>query len=104
MIDTDEDRFGEILNRLERIEQQLGVASDRSNEDRFLGAPEVEARYGVASMTIWRWLRDPALKFPKPVWVRNRRLWREADLIAWERARPARKSSKALKMEDAVVA
>jgi predicted DNA-binding transcriptional regulator AlpA len=105
MIDIDRDCIGEILIRLERIEQQLGSANDNSARgDRFLGAPEVEARYGVAAMTIWRWLRDPALNFPKPVWIRTRRLWRESDLIAWERAQPARKSKKTLEMKDAAIA
>jgi predicted DNA-binding transcriptional regulator AlpA len=34
-------------------------------------------------MTIWRWLQDEKLAFPKPTYIARRRYWREADIIAW---------------------
>ena len=42
---------------------------------------------GVSDMTLWRWLADPELDFPKPVYIGKRRYWRCADLIAWIEAR-----------------
>ena len=66
-----------------------GSGDEDAAEDRFLGAPEVEARYRVSAMTLWRWLRDDALDLPRPTWIRKRRYWREADLVGWERARAA---------------
>ena len=38
---------------------------------------------GVSDMTIWRWLNDPALNFPKPIYIAHRRYWKEADVTAW---------------------
>jgi predicted DNA-binding transcriptional regulator AlpA len=63
--------------------------------DRFLTGPQVAARYGVnVRMTLWRWCNhaDYAdLEFPQPAFrVRDRRFWRESDLVAWERRRAAR--------------
>ncbi len=54
---------------------------------RFLTGPQVRARYSITDMSLWRWLRDPMIRFPQPTMrVKNRRYWLEADLIAWERA------------------
>jgi predicted DNA-binding transcriptional regulator AlpA len=38
---------------------------------------------GVSDMTIWRWLNDPALNFPKPIYIARRRYWKEAEVTAW---------------------
>jgi len=42
-----------------------------------------DALGGVSDMTLWRWLNDPALNFPKPIYITRRRYWREADVSAW---------------------
>ncbi|MCF6304462.1 MAG: transcriptional regulator [Rhodobacteraceae bacterium] len=42
-----------------------------------------EALGGVSEMTIWRWLKDPALNFPKPIYISKRRYWRYEDVLAW---------------------
>ncbi|MCB5200245.1 hypothetical protein LGQ03_13425 [Loktanella sp. TSTF-M6] len=34
-------------------------------------------------MTIWRWLQDPDMNFPKPIKIGRRNYWREADMIVW---------------------
>lgn len=44
---------------------------------------------GISAMSLWRWVRDPALDFPKPIMIRRRRYWREAEIAAWEQARVA---------------
>lgn len=63
--------------------QQTSTHSDTTH---FLGGPEVCRRYGIVPMTLFRWLRDRDLGFPQPAMlVRDRRYWREADLIVWER-------------------
>jgi hypothetical protein len=47
----------------------------------FLTAAQVRVRYGcVSEMTIWRWLKDPALVFPEPIRINRRRYWKIADL------------------------
>ncbi len=45
---------------------------------------------GVSDMTLWRWLNDPKLAFPRPAYIAKRRYWREADVIAWLDARTSR--------------
>lgn len=42
---------------------------------------------GVSDMTLHRWLKDPEKDFPRPVYIGNRRYWREADVVAWLEAR-----------------
>ena len=42
-----------------------------------------DALGGVSDMTLWRWLNDPALNFPKPIYIARRRYWREADVSEW---------------------
>jgi predicted DNA-binding transcriptional regulator AlpA len=63
-------------------------ADDRDGGDQvqYLTGPQVAARYNVTAMTIWRWLQDEKLNFPRPTLnVRKRRFWRESELVAWER-------------------
>ena len=38
---------------------------------------------GISDMSLWRWLHDPELNFPKPIYIARRRYWREADMAAW---------------------
>lgn len=38
---------------------------------------------GISDMSLHRWLNDPELNFPKPIYISRRRYWREADVIAW---------------------
>ena len=43
------------------------------DEKRLLPDSVVCRRYGVSSMTVWRWDRDPALNFPKPFRIKGRK-------------------------------
>jgi hypothetical protein len=53
---------------------------------QYLPGRQVRDRYKVSDMTLWRWLRDAELKFPKPTIINGRRYWRVEELEAWERA------------------
>jgi predicted DNA-binding transcriptional regulator AlpA len=55
-------------------------------------ARDVLTRYGISDMTLWRWLKDSKLGFPRPVVINRRRYFYEAELIAWERARVSRRA------------
>ncbi|MBY0256351.1 hypothetical protein [Methylobacterium sp.] len=56
-----------------------------SKVDIYLTAKQVRERYGNCSdMCIWRWLNDDAMRFPKPLVINGRRLWKIADLEAFE--------------------
>ena len=54
------------------------------NSIRFLTAGQVRERFGgISDMTLWRWLHDDSLAFPKPMVVNRRRLFREGDIDRW---------------------
>jgi predicted DNA-binding transcriptional regulator AlpA len=57
---------------------------------RYITSRQLRARYGgVSEMTIWRWLHDPRLNFPKPIVINRRRLWELSLLEKWEQTRAA---------------
>ena len=53
----------------------------------FLIGPQVQARYQRSHVSIWRWVRDPALGFPQPLQINRLNYLRLADLETWEAAR-----------------
>ena len=57
------------------------------DQQTYLPASGVRARYGIAKMTIWRWLNNDALGFPKPKRINNRLYWNRAELEVWEASR-----------------
>jgi predicted DNA-binding transcriptional regulator AlpA len=64
----------------------LGLAKKVSavSEKRLLPDPIVCRRYGVCSMTLWRWDHDPNLKFPKPLRIRGRKYRDQNELDAFD--------------------
>ena len=56
----------------------------------YLSACLVWQRYSVSDMTLWRWLHDDKLDFPKPIYIGRNRYWRVGDLIEWERSLAAK--------------
>jgi len=54
----------------------------------FITAPAVHARYGVSDMTLWRWMKDRELNFPRPVYIGRFRYWKVAELEVWEKHLP----------------
>jgi len=62
---------------------------DTKSGRRYLPDPQVAKRYGVSSMTLWRWDHDPHISFPKPIRINRRKYRDEAELEAWERSRAA---------------
>ncbi|MCX7348711.1 MAG: transcriptional regulator [Alphaproteobacteria bacterium] len=62
-------------------------SSASSTPQVFLSSAQVRHRYGGRSqMALWRWLRDPAMGFPQPVYFGRLRFWRLDALQQWERA------------------
>ncbi|MBN7776719.1 hypothetical protein JYP49_05595 [Nitratireductor aquimarinus] len=61
-----------------------------SGSDGFLPARHVLDRYRISQMTLWRWLADESMAFPKPVYLGRYRYWRIADIQEWEAAQEAR--------------
>lgn len=52
--------------------------------DRHLDSAQVMARYGISKPTLYRWMKDADLSFPRPTKINRRYYFREADLHAWE--------------------
>lgn len=50
---------------------------------RLMTIVDVTKLLGVSRPTIYRWLRDPAMQFPKPVHIGKRVGWREEDIENW---------------------
>jgi predicted DNA-binding transcriptional regulator AlpA len=64
--------------------------TNSAEDDPYLPAARVWGRYGVSAMSLHRWLHDPKMKFPKPLYIGRYRYWRLSDLTAWERTRAGR--------------
>lgn len=57
-------------------------------EHKRIPARTVRAMCGdVSDMWLWRRLNDPAMGFPRPVYIAKRRYWREADIVEWLESR-----------------
>jgi len=51
--------------------------------DRMISARQLRAMIPISATTLWRWTRDPASGFPKPIRVNDRLFWRLADVRRW---------------------
>jgi predicted DNA-binding transcriptional regulator AlpA len=70
-----------MLAQQDDCSKELGGPTDPY---KLISAADVRTMFGdVTDMTIWRWLKDPDLKFPKPIYVMRRRFWRLAELTDW---------------------
>ena len=69
----------------------MGWSSDNAlalGRTVYLKATQVRERYGgISDMTLWRWLRDKELGFPKPCRINRVRYRNDSELTEWERAR-----------------
>lgn len=61
----------------------------------FLPANKVGERYGVSSMTLWRWLKEESMNFPRPIYIGRYRFWRIDELQAWEAEQTAKRDEQA---------
>lgn len=50
----------------------------------FLSSGEVQTRYRISRSSLYRWQENPQVRFPAPIKVGHRILWREADLDAFD--------------------
>lgn len=53
----------------------------------FVTSIDVCNRYGVTTMTLWRWLNNDNVNFPKPIYINRRRYFRISDVLEWESKR-----------------
>lgn len=57
--------------------------------EKFLPATQVCERYSRSEMSIYRWLQDASMAFPRPLYFGRFRYWKLSELVEWERARAA---------------
>ncbi len=65
-------------------------------DEIFLPARKTWERYGVSDMTLYRWLRDERMNFPKPVYLGRFRYWKLKDLESWEMSRARSSATEAV--------
>jgi predicted DNA-binding transcriptional regulator AlpA len=54
-------------------------------ESHYLTAAQVRARFGgISDMSLWRWLQDEQLGFPRPLIINRRRFFRLDQIEAFE--------------------
>lgn len=53
--------------------------------ERHLDSVQVMARFGISKPTLYRWMNDPDLAFPKPLRIKRRYYFPEGAIAAWER-------------------
>ncbi len=58
---------------------------DATPTNLYLTGPETQQRYRCSHQTIWRWMNDPALGFPKPMKIHGRNRFLLAELDAFDR-------------------
>ena len=78
-------------------------ASDTPISPLYIDAGKTAGRYGKSIRSLDRWLDDPRMGFPHPVYLGRMRFWRVADLEAWE-AEQARRAPAEARAEEAAVA
>jgi predicted DNA-binding transcriptional regulator AlpA len=55
----------------------------------WISAKAVKEAFGISDMTLWRWIGDAAIGFPKPAKIGNRRFFSSRLIAEWQSARMA---------------
>lgn len=54
------------------------------SKNKLITQAEIKDTFGgVSDMTIWRWLQDPKMGFPKPIKIKTRNYWKSIDVDTW---------------------
>ena len=57
--------------------------------DRKINSKQVRELLGdISDMSLWRFLHDKKLGFPKPIYINRRRFWSHEELKQWLQQRP----------------
>ena len=71
------------------LSEATEATGERRSDQRYVSRRELRLLFPVSDMTIWRWMGDPAVAFPRPVKLgRNgRNFWWLPAIHEWERNR-----------------
>lgn len=64
-------------------------------DEIFLTSKQVQQRYSVTGMSVYRWENDAATGFPAPTYFGRWKRYRLSELVAWERSRARGKARSA---------
>jgi predicted DNA-binding transcriptional regulator AlpA len=64
----------------------VNSGANMPDHEIYLTGRLMRARYNVSGMTLYRWERDEALEFPRPVNIKGRKYWPLSVIEAWERS------------------
>jgi predicted DNA-binding transcriptional regulator AlpA len=71
--------------------------SNRDNPRSISPACQVRSQCGgISDMTLYRWIHDDSLAFPKPFYINRRRFWFDDEIAFWLEAQTARATSAAV--------
>jgi predicted DNA-binding transcriptional regulator AlpA len=59
--------------------------TDAAEADVYLTGPQLKRRYSRSHQTIWRWMKNPELGFPKPTKINGRLYFHRDQIESWER-------------------
>lgn len=54
--------------------------------NNFLSVKAISEKFSVTRSTIYRWLQDPQMGFPKPIKIGHSTRWDEAEINSWVEA------------------
>jgi predicted DNA-binding transcriptional regulator AlpA len=63
------------------------------NDEVLINAPQVLGMFGITDMTLWRWLHNERLGFPKPIYIQRLRYWKRAEVRRWLEQQRATRAS-----------
>ncbi len=63
--------------------KNIEAISFNTTSRKLVSAPQVRAAFSISEMTLWRWLNEPAMNFPKPIHINRRRYFRENEIADW---------------------
>ena len=76
------------MQTVQTIETTQPKRVQSTDDDTLLTSAQTRARVGgVSTMCIWRWMRDPRVRFPAPVKINGRNYWRLGVLRQWQAQR-----------------
>lgn len=56
---------------------------------------------GITTMTLWRWLNNPDMNFPRPIYIGRQRFWRESELLDYIDRQPCETAGLVVEVEGA---
>ena len=57
------------------------------SQPEFATANDIVSRYRITKMTLWRWINNENVNFPRPIYINTRRYFRISDVLNWEAER-----------------